>query len=79
VTDTDYDSGNSAFQYYKSTSNQLHLPPTSVAAIGHQDQANHEYDLTDFWAAANADNLPAVSFLKAGLFYADHCSHLRLF
>ena len=66
VTDTVYDSGNEAFQYYKSTSNQLHLPPTSVAAIGHQDQANHQYDLTDFWAAADAGHLPSVSFLKAG-------------
>jgi phospholipase C len=66
VTDTVYDSGNEPFQYYKSTSNQLHLPPTTVAAIGHQDQANHQYDLTDFWAAAHAGNLPAVSFLKAG-------------
>jgi len=66
VTDTVYDSGNSPFQYYQSTSNTLHLRPTSVAAIGHQDQANHEYDLTDFYAAADHDNLPAVSFLKAG-------------
>ena len=66
VTDTVYDSGNEAFQYYKSTSNQLHLPPTSVAAIGHQDQANHQYDTIDFWAAARAGDLPAVSFLKAG-------------
>jgi phospholipase C len=66
VTDTVYDSGNSPFQYYKSTSNQLHLRPTSVAAIGNQDQANHEYDTIDFWAAARAGNLPAVSFIKAG-------------
>jgi phospholipase C len=61
VTDTDYDSGNEPFQCYQSTSNQLHLPPTSVAAIGYPDQANHQYDLTDFWAAARAGNLPAVS------------------
>jgi phospholipase C len=66
VTDTVYDSGNSPFQYYKSTSNQLHLRPSSVQAIGNQDQANHEYDTVDFWAAARADNLPAVSFIKAG-------------
>ena len=66
VTDTVYDSGNSPFQYYQSTSNQLHLRPTSTSAIGHADRANHEYDLTDFYAAADADNLPAVSFLKAG-------------
>ena len=33
--------------------------------IGHTDQANHQYDLTDFDAALKAGNLPAVSFLKA--------------
>jgi phospholipase C len=67
-TDTVYDAGNEGFQYWKSTSNPHHLPPTSVQAIGHDDQANHQYDLDDFWAAANAGNLPAVSFLKAGGF-----------
>ena len=53
------------FQYYASTSNPQHLPPTSVAAIGSTDQANHQYDLTDFDAALAAGNLPQVSFLKA--------------
>ena len=53
------------FQYYASTSNPHHLPPTSVAMIGQTDQANHQYDLSDFWNAALAGNLPAVSFLKA--------------
>jgi phospholipase C len=67
-TDTVYDAGNSGFQYYRSTSNPHHLPPTSVQAIGHDDQANHNYDLEDFFAAASAGNLPAVSFLKAGGF-----------
>jgi phospholipase C len=66
VTDTDYDSGNEAFQYYQSTANPHHLTPTSVEAIGYQDRANHQYDLDNFWAAARAGNLPAVSFLKAG-------------
>jgi phospholipase C len=33
--------------------------------IGRQDQANHQYDLRDFWAAADNGNLPAVSYLKA--------------
>lgn len=68
LTDTVYDSGNEGFQYYRSTANPHHLPPASVAAIGHDDQANHQYDLEDFWAAARAGNLPAVSFLKAGGF-----------
>jgi phospholipase C len=33
--------------------------------IGKTDHANHQYDLTSFWAAAQAGNLPAVSYLKA--------------
>jgi Phosphoesterase family len=41
-------------------------PPTSIAKIGHEDRANHQCDMRDFWAAARAGNLPAVSFLKAG-------------
>ncbi len=61
-----YDSGDEGFQYYASTANPHHRPPSSVAAIGHSDRANHQYDLTDFWAAAQVGNLPAVSFLKAG-------------
>jgi phospholipase C len=53
------------FQYFEQTSNPRHLPPTSVAMIGRTDQANHQYDLTDFWAAVDGGDLPAVSFLKA--------------
>jgi phospholipase C len=53
------------FQYYASTLNPHHLPPTSVSAIGHNDQAKHQYALTDFWNALSHDDLPAVSFLKA--------------
>ena len=65
ATVTDYIPHHESFQYYQSTANPHHLPPTSVAMIGHTDQANHQYDLSDFWAAAQAGNLPAVSFLKA--------------
>ena len=61
-----YNSHYDPFQYYKTTSNQHHLPPSSVAAIGTSaDQANHQYSLTDFWNAANSGNMPAVVFLKA--------------
>jgi phospholipase C len=61
-----YNSHYDPFQYYKTTSNQHHLPPTSVSSIGTSaDQANHQYALTDFWSAVNAGNLPSVSFLKA--------------
>ena len=45
----DYIPHHQPFQYYASTANPTHLPPTSAAAVGHQDQANHQYDMTDFW------------------------------
>lgn len=65
ASDTDYSPHHEPFQYFASTTNPHHLPPTSVSMIGRTDQANHQYDLSDFWAAADANNLPAVSFLKA--------------
>lgn len=43
--------------------------------IGHTDQANHQYDLLDFWAAADAGHLPAVSFLKAPGFQDGHADY----
>ena len=60
-----YDDHYDPFQYYVSTANPHHLPPSSVRAIGYTDQANHQYALTDFWNAVSVNNLPAVSFLKA--------------
>ena len=65
ATVKDYNPHHEPFQYYLSTANPDHLPPTSVAMIGQQDRANHQYDLRDFWAAADTGNLPAVSYLKA--------------
>jgi len=61
----DYSAHHEPFQYYQSTSNPHHLPPTSVAMIGKTDQANHQYDVTDFWKAVEAGDMPVVSFLKA--------------
>jgi phospholipase C len=69
---TQYDGHYAPFQYYASTANPHHLPPTSVKAIGYSDQANHQYALTDFWNAVAKNNLPAVSFLKAP---ADQTGH----
>ncbi|MBV9609425.1 MAG: phospholipase, partial [Acidobacteria bacterium] len=60
-----YSAHHEPFQYYASTSNPHHLPPTSIGMIGRSDQANHQYDIEDFWDAAFSGNLPAVSFLKA--------------
>ncbi|MEO3867319.1 alkaline phosphatase family protein [Nonomuraea sp. B12E4] len=71
-TVTDYSPHHSPFQYYPSTSNPKHLPPSSTAAIGYSDQANHNYDLSDFDAALAKGNLPAVSFLKAGAYQDGH-------
>ena len=64
-TVTDYSPHHEPFQYYKSTANPKHLPPSSEAAIGHTDQANHQYDISNFYQTLTAGNMPAVSFLKA--------------
>ncbi len=71
----DYSPHHSPFEYYQSTSNPHHLAPTSVSAIGHTDQANHNYDLTDFDAALAAGNLPAVSLLKAPEYQDGHAGY----
>ncbi|GAB2970546.1 alkaline phosphatase family protein [Amycolatopsis acidiphila] len=72
---TDYSPHHQPFQYYQSTANEKHLPPTSVAAIGQTDQANHQYDITDFDAALQAGNMPAVSFLKAPAYQDAHAAN----
>jgi phospholipase C len=59
----DYDDPD-PFEYYASTANPHHLPPSSPASIGYTDQANHQYDITDFFTAAEAGNAPAVAFLR---------------
>ena len=71
----DYIPHHEPFQYYQSTANPLHLPPSSIAMIGHTDQANHQYDLTNFWQAANSGHMPAVSFLKAPAFEDGHAGY----
>jgi phospholipase C len=70
----DYVPHHEPFQYYASTANPAHTPPASVAEIGHAGPANHQYDLTDFWAAADAGSMPAVSFLKAPNYQDGHAS-----
>jgi phospholipase C len=71
----DYIPHHEPFQYYASTENPHHMPPSSVAMIGHSDQANHQYDLTDFWAAVANGNMPAVSFLKAAGYEDGHAAY----
>ncbi|HEY5100742.1 MAG TPA: alkaline phosphatase family protein [Gaiellaceae bacterium] len=71
----DYNPHHEPFQYFASTANPTHVPPTSIAKIGEQDQANHQYDLRDFWAAADNGNMPAVSYLKAADYQDGHAGY----
>jgi len=75
VVSKDYVPHHEPFQYYASTANPGHLPPSSVDMIGQTDRANHQYDLADFWAGVDANNLPAVSFLKAPAYQDGHASN----
>lgn len=75
ATVTDYLPHHNPFQYYQSTANPHHLPPTSSAMIGKTDQANHQYDLPDFWTAVKQHNMPAVSFLKAAAYQDGHAGY----
>jgi phospholipase C len=43
--------------------------------IGLTDQANHQYDLSDFWASAEYGNLPSVTFLKAPAYQDGHAGY----
>ncbi len=75
VTVTDYSPHHEPFQYYASTANPHHLPPSSTAMIGRTDQANHQYDVSDFWKASDHGNMPAVSFLKAAKYQDGHADY----
>jgi phospholipase C len=52
------------FQFNATTANPAHLAPSSESAIGRTDQANHQYDLSDFSETLKDGNLPSVSYLK---------------
>ena len=75
ASQVDYSPHHEPFEYYASTANPMHKPPTSVAMVGHTDQANHQYDTANFFAAANAGNLPAVSYLKAPKYQDGHAGY----
>jgi phospholipase C len=71
----DYVAHHAAFQYYASTANPHHLPPSSRRMIGRTDRANHQYDLRDFHAALRDGRLPQVSFLKASAYQDAHAGY----
>ncbi|WP_031073895.1 phospholipase C [Streptomyces sp. NRRL WC-3742] len=72
---SDYNAHHEPFEYYRSTANPHHLAPKSVDEIGHDGQANHQYDLGDFDAALNNGTLPAVSYLKAANYQDGHAGY----
>jgi phospholipase C len=74
-TVADYSPHHEPFQYYKSTANPKHLPPSSEAMIGRTDQANHQYDLSDFYTTLHDGNMPAVSYLKAAEYQDGHAGY----
>ena len=74
-TKGDYIAHHEPFQYYASTANPHHLPPSSASMIGHTDQANHQYDLSAFDQALAAGSLPAVSYLKAAGYQDGHAAY----
>jgi phospholipase C len=68
VSDAEYSAHHNPFEFYASTANPEHLPPSSLSEIGYTDQANHEYDLSYFSDALKGTGgaqLPSVSYLKA--------------
>ena len=82
-TVTDYIPHHAWFQYWTSTANPTHARPSSLAAIGSSVQvdgstaepANHNYDLTDFYAAVKSGNFPAVSYVKLPAYQDGHAGY----
>jgi phospholipase C len=76
-TKKDYTAFLDPFQYYASTENPAHAPSTSVHLIGHagDGNANHQYDLHDFFDAVKVGNFPAVSYLKSAAYRDGHAGY----
>jgi phospholipase C len=71
----DYVPHHEPFQYYQSTANPTHTPPSSEAMVGKTDQANHQYDLSWFYKTLQDGNMPAVSFLKPPAYQNGHAAN----
>ncbi|HEX4214175.1 MAG TPA: alkaline phosphatase family protein [Candidatus Dormibacteraeota bacterium] len=71
----DYSPHHNPFEFYQSTANPKHLAPSSESMIGRSDQANHEYDLSDFYTSLKDGNMPSVSFLKAPEYQDGHAGY----
>jgi phospholipase C len=87
----DYIGHHEPFQYFASTQNLTHLPPSSPAMVGFTDQAKHQYDLSALFTINSVSGttsrtyditgfqpgvkLPAVTFLKAPGFMDGHAAY----
>ena len=71
----DYIPHHEPFQYYASTANPTHARPSSIAAIGTTDAANHQYDSHDFFDALAAGIMPNVVFMKAPGYQDGHAGY----
>ncbi len=74
-TTGDYIPHHAFFNYHTSTANLAHTRPASLAEIGHNGPANHQYDTHDFFAAVSAGNFPSVSFIKAPAYQDGHAGY----
>jgi phospholipase C len=75
ITITDYNPHHNPFEYYAATANPNHVPPATLTEVGHNGQANHEYDLSWFYKALAAGQMPAVSYLKAADYQDGHAGY----
>ena len=87
----DYIGHHEPFNYFPSTQNLNHLPPSSPAKVGHDDQASHQYDLSELFAINSVSGagsrtyditgfqpgvtLPAVTYIKAPGFMDGHAQY----
>ena len=67
------------FDYFASTSNPHFTPYSSLANVGKTDQANHTYDIDDFFNALDIGVLPAVSFIRLPSYQDGHPSYSNAF
>jgi phospholipase C len=76
VEETDYIPHHEPFQYYTSTANPTHVPPSSPTLVGtSKDGAHHQYDLDNLFQAIATGNFPAVVFIKAPGFQDGHAGY----
>ena len=75
VAVNDYIPHHEPFQYYAAAANPNHVPPANLAEVGHDGQANHQYDISWFYKDLARGHMPAVSFLKAPAYEDGHAGY----